>query len=196
MSEDSTSQKKINQGKELASQLFDFKLTQLQTIPADEKARLRQVYAELNEEEFEDILRQVIAAKTTQQEMVGWQIIPHDLAVILISILAWVSHDLRIAVIAGVALLVLLENIFQRSFNSRIYRPLSITVWLTYPAYLAFAYYLYRIDLPWYGIALGIVCLWGGTLLLGIISRIPTQLFMQARLEANKKLKDGQPPKK
>jgi len=178
-----TSQNKLNQGKELASQLLDYKLFQLQSLSDDEKTRLHQTYPGLNQSEFDDILHQVIEAKTSQQERVGWQIIPHDLAVILITALAWICDDLRIAVIAGVAVLVLLENIFQRYFNSRLYRPLSILVWLTYPAYLAFAYYLYRIHLPWYGIGLGVICLWGGALLLGILSRIPMQLFLQARQE-------------
>jgi hypothetical protein len=178
-----TSQNKLDQGKELASQLLDYKLIQLQSLTEAEKTRLQQTCPGINEFEFDDILRQVIEAKTSQQEKVGWQIIPHDLAVILITALAWICNDLRIAVIAGVAVLVLLENLFQRYFNSRLYRPLSILVWLTYPSYLVFAYFLYRIPLPWYGIIIGTICLWGGTLLLGILSRIPTQLFLQARQE-------------
>ena len=196
MSADPASKIKMDQGKELASQLFDFKLIQLQSLSSDEVTRLRGVYSALNEAEFNDILRQVTEAKTNQQAKVGWQIIPHDLTVLLISALTWIFQDMRIAVIAGVAMLVLLENIFQRSFNEKLYKPLSITVWLTYPAYLGFAYYLYRIHMPWYGIGLGIVALWGGTLLLGLISRIPMQLFMQARQEAAKARKEGQPAKK
>ncbi len=190
-----TSQNKLNQGKELASALFDYKLIQLQSLSDDEKTRLHQTCPGLNQAEFDDILHQVIEAKTSQQESVGWQIIPHDLAVILVTALAWISNDLRIAVIAGVAVLVLLENLFQRYFNSRLYRPLSILVWLTYPSYLAFAYYLYRIHLPWYGIVLGVICLWGGALLLGILSRIPMQLFLQARQDSASKGHEKQSPK-
>ena len=196
MSAEPSSQLKMKQGKELASQLFDFKLIQLQALPPEEKARLQEAYHALDEAEFNDILRQVIEAKTNQQTVVGWQIIPHDLTVILISIISWVTQDLRIAAIAGVAVLVLLENIFQHSFNAKIYKPLSITVWLTYPAYLGFAYYLYRLHLPWYGIILGVAVLWGGTLLLGMISRIPMQLFLQARQEAAKTRKEGKSEKK
>lgn len=176
-----TSQKKKNQAKELARKLFDYSLIQLQSLSDDEKTRLFPTCPDLNQAEFDDILHQVIEAKTSQQERVGWQIIPHDLAVILITILAWILNDLRIAIIAGVAVLVLLENIFQHYFNSHLYRPLSILVWLTYPSYLAFAYYLYHIHLPWYGIGLGVFCLWGGALLLGFLSRIPLQLLKQVR---------------
>ena len=44
----------------------------------------------------------------------------------------------------SIALLVLLESLFQFYFDRRLYRYLSALVWLTYPAYLLLAYLLYR----------------------------------------------------
>jgi hypothetical protein len=49
--------------------------------------------------------------------------------------------------------------------------------------------------LPWYGVILGVIFLWGGALLLGILSRIPMQLFLQARQETASKNHQNQSSK-
>ena len=59
---------------------------------------------------------------------------PHDLAVLVLVVLTGLVN-LRVGIIVSIALLVLLESLFQFYFDRRLYRYLSALVWLTYPAY-------------------------------------------------------------
>jgi hypothetical protein len=75
--------------------------------------------------------------------------------------------------------LVLLEGLFQFFFNRQLYRALRVLVWLTYPAYLLFAYELYREGLTPVWIVLGVIMAWAGTFLLGMFARLPIRLILE-----------------
>jgi hypothetical protein len=171
---------RLEQGRALARELYDRSVRELESLGDEEKARLRNTYPQLSRAEFDDVLRQVIEAKTQHQEHVGWQAIPHDIAVLLL-VLTTALLDLRTGVIVGIAVLVLLESVFQFTFNRRLYRPLSALVWLTYPAYLLFAYVLYRrgYELVWIAVAVVLASI--GTYILGALARLPVRIILENR---------------
>jgi hypothetical protein len=126
------------------------------------------------------VLSQVRESKLMLHKRVGWQAIPHDISV-LVLVLAAAFFDLRIAIIACIAVLVLLEGIFQFTYNERLYQPLSALVWLTYPAYLVFGYLLYRMGYSIVWIAVGVLLAALGTYVLGVLSRLPVRLILESR---------------
>jgi hypothetical protein len=172
------SSSKLSQGRALARELYDRDVRALESLSGEEKARLQQTYPQLSKAEFDDVIRQVIEAKTQHQEHVGWQAIPHDIAV-LVLVLTTALLDLKTAVIACIATLVLLESVFQFTFNRRLYRPLSALVWFTYPAYLIFAYLLYLQDLEIIWIAVAVLLASIGTYILGALARLPVRLILE-----------------
>ena len=168
------------QGQQLAWRLYDYPIQKLEKLTAAERASLLAEFPSLGEAEFDYVIQQIITARRYEQERVGWQAVPHDIAVLTIVIVATVA-DIRVAAVVGVAVLVLLESLFQYYFNQRLYRFLSALVWLTYPAYAWLAYILYRrgFNLTW--IVTAVLLTWGGTFLLGLVARIPVRLFNEAR---------------
>lgn len=186
---------KLDQGRQLARFLFDRKLVELQNITAEERSTFLKEYPLLGEGEFEDVRRQVIQAKTQQQALVGWQVLPHDISVLVLVIFTGLFWDVRIGIIAYIAVLVLTESIFQVTYSEKIYRPLSILGWLTYLAYIAFAVILYLQGYAWYWIILAVAIAWGGTFLLGALARIPMRLWIQAKREAMLKRQQAQEKK-
>ena len=180
MRKGSARQARTEQGRQLARRLYEYKLVQLEQLGSEEETRPRSEFPTLSVAEFHDVLQQVIAAKRYEQERVGWQAIPHDVAVLALVIVTAVWH-LRAGIVAGVAVLVLLESIFQFYFDRRIYRPLSTLVWLTYPAYAVLALVLHRrgMQLLWILVIVGLV--WAGTFLLGALARLPVRLIRDAR---------------
>jgi hypothetical protein len=171
---------RIRQGQDLARKIYDRKIRELESLSDEEKVKLRGEFPLLSQAEFEDVIRQTIEAKRYQQERVGWQAIPHDIAVLILVIMTAI-FDLRTGVIACIAALIFLEGIFQFYFNRDLYRPLSTLVWLTYPAYLVFAYLLYREGLQVGWIAVGVILASLGTFLLGGLARIPVRLILENR---------------
>jgi len=163
--------------------LYDYPVDRLLKINTTERASLLSEFPTLGEAEFDHVVQQLIAARRYEQERVGWQAVPHDVAALTIVVVTSLA-DLRAGVVAGVAVLVLLESVFQYYFNQRLYRFLSALVWLTYPAYAWLAYILYRrgFELVW--IAVAVAFTWGGTFLLGLLARIPARLFYEAREKA------------
>lgn len=174
---------RLEQGRQLARRLYDYKIGQLESLSAEEASHLRSEFPLLSEAEFGDVLRQTIEAKRYQQERIGWQAVPHDVAV-LVMVAVTSLADLRTGIVAGIAVLVLLESIFQFYFNRQLYRPLSTLVWLTYPAYAVLAYVLYRRGFAVLWIVVAVLLTWGGTFLLGALARIPVRLFGEARARA------------
>lgn len=170
----------IEMGRSLARKLYDYKLTQLAKLSPAEKAKLKAEYPDLGQAEFDNVLEQVIAAKEYEQERVGWQAIPHDIAV-LIFVAVTCLVDLYVGVIVGVATLVLLESLFQFYFYRPLYRYLSLLVWLTYPAYILLAYVLYQRGYERIWILLIIALAWAGSFLLGIIARQPVRLILEGK---------------
>jgi hypothetical protein len=168
------------QGQQLARRLYDYPIQKLENMTAEEKASLLSQFPSLGEAEFDYVVQQLITARRYEQERIGWQAVPHDIAVLTIVIMTVLS-DIRTGAIAGVAVLVLLESLFQYYFNQRLYRYLSSLVWLTYPAYALLAYILYRRGYYWTWIVLAVLLTWGGTFLLGLLARIPARLFYEAR---------------
>ncbi len=174
-------------GRNLARLLFDYKLRDLINLSPGEKARLQAQFPRLNEAEFNDIVTQVIDAKQYQQERVGWQAVPHDIAVVIF-VAVTTLVNLRIGVIAGVAALVLLESLFQFYFYRPLYRYLSLLVWLTYPAYILLAYVLYQRGYEWVWILVIVALAWGGSFLLGIVARLPVRLILEAKARSSKEV--------
>ncbi len=172
-------------GRNLARLLFDYKLRDLINLSPGEKARLQAQFPRLNEAEFNDIVTQVIDAKQYQQERVGWQAVPHDIAVVIF-VAVTTLVNLRIGVIAGVGALVLLESLFQFYFYRPLYRYLSLLVWLTYPAYILLAYVLYQRGYEWVWILVIVALAWGGSFLLGIVARLPVRLILEAKARSSK----------
>lgn len=174
---------RTEQGRQLARRLYDYKIHQLEKLGAEERATLLRDFPLLGEAEFNDVLRQVIEAKRYEQERIGWQAIPHDVSV-LVSVAVTCLLNLRAGIVAGVAILVLLENLFLFYFNRELYRPLSTLVWLTYPAYALLAYVLYRRGFALHWIIVTVAFVWGGTFLLGMLARVPPRIMLNARLKA------------
>ncbi|HEY43184.1 MAG TPA: hypothetical protein G4O11_04300 [Anaerolineae bacterium] len=190
---------RLRQGQDLARRLYDRKIRELESLSHEEKVELRGEFPLLSQAEFEDVVRQTIEAKSYQQERVGWQAIPHDIAVLILAI-ATAVFDLRTGVIACIATLVFLEGFFQFYFSRDLYRPLSTLVWLTYPAYLVFAYLLYQEGFQVLWIAVGVILASIGTYLLGGLARIPVRLILEnrakgiqeaARMRAEKEKESG-----
>lgn len=174
------SKAQLEQGRELARTLYDLKLHTLENLSAEEHAAFLEKFPLLSEVEFKDVLRQVIEARKAEQIRVGWFTIPHDVTVLVFVLTTWIL-DLPYAIILGIAVLVLLESLFQVTFDQRLYVPLSALVWLTYPAYIFLAWLLYNRGMPWYWVLGVIAALWGGTYLVGMIARIPMQLMLRMR---------------
>jgi len=175
---------RTEQGRQLARRLYDLKIGQLESLSGEEQARLLNEFPLLRKTEFQDVLRQVIEAKRYEQERIGWQAIPHDIAV-LIMVGVTSLLDSRSGAVAGVATLVLLEGLFQFYFNRRLYRLLSTLVWLTYPAYALLAYVLYRrgFEITW--IVMAVLLAWLGTFLLGMLARMPVRIILEARVKGS-----------
>jgi hypothetical protein len=171
---------RLRQGQDLARRLFDRKISELESLGHEEKGKLREEFPLLSQAEFEDVIHQTIEAKRYHQERVGWQAIPHDIAV-LILVIATAVFDLKTGVIACVATLVFLEGFFQFYFSRDFYRPLSFLVWLTYPSYLFFAYLLYREGFHALWIAVGVILAYVGTFILGGLARLPIRLILENR---------------
>jgi hypothetical protein len=167
-------------GRNLARMLFDYKLKDLRNLNATQTADLRAKFPKLSNVEFDDVLKQVIEARTYQQERIGWQTVPHDIAVLLFVAITCLI-DLRWGIVVGIGALVLSESVFQFYFQQRLYRVLSTLVWLTYPGYALLAYILYLRGYAYQWILLIVVLVWGGSFLLGMVARLPVRLYMQAR---------------
>lgn len=170
------------QGQQLARKLYDYPIHKLENLSADEMASLLAEFPSLGKAEFDYVIQQLVAAKSYEQERVGWQAVPHDIAVLTVVIVT-ALFDIRAGAVAGVAVLVLLESLFQFYFNQRLYRFLSALVWVTYPAYALLAYILYRRGYELIWIVAAVLLTWGGTFLLGLVARIPARLFYEARVK-------------
>ncbi len=180
-----TANRQTEQGRELARRLFELKLTDLDSLGPEERQRWLGEFPLLGPAEFDDVCRQVMEAKMFQQARVGWQGVPHDLAVLLLVVVT-TFFSLQVGIIAAVAGLVFLESVFQVYFSQRLYRPLSLLVWLTYPSYLWFGYVLFRRGLGLLWVVLAVLLAWGGTFLLGAVARIPMHLFLGARAKGKR----------
>ena len=180
--------RKLDQGKELASQLFDLKLTELDKMSEDLKKAWMAKFPLLSPAEFEDVRQQVVKAKLSQQSQVGWQSIPHDLTVLAFCLVS-VFFSLKVGLIAGVAVLVFLVSLTQVFYHQKLYQILGYSVWLTYPAYALLAFTLFERGMVWWKIAGIIVLAWGGPFVLGAIVVIPMHYFLHARAKPDLKNK-------
>ncbi len=170
------------QGQQLARRLYDYPIRRLESLAASEKASLLSEFSSLDETKFDYVVQQTVAAKRFEQERIGWQAVPHDIAVLtIVAVISLV--DIRIGAVAGVAILVLLESLFQFYFDQRLYRFFSGLVWLTYPAYAWLAFVLYQRGMEIIWIVITVLLTWGGTFLLGMLARIPGRLVFEARIK-------------
>ncbi|MBN1264681.1 MAG: hypothetical protein JXA25_04260 [Anaerolineales bacterium] len=178
MSNKAAPNNRTQKGRKLASHLYDLDMTELLALDQEQKAALRQQYPPLTTNEVEDVIQQVVDARLYEQARVGWFTLPHDLTVLVLVLVTWL-FGLRPGLIAGVAVLVLLESIIQFTFHFGVYKVFSYAVWLTYPAYLLFGYVLYAQEgFAWYWAVLGAVLAWGGTFVLGVIFRLPARMIL------------------
>jgi len=177
----------LNQGRQLAGRLLDCRLEDLKKLGGEERARLLAEFPLLDKARFEDVLQQVIAAQHLQRERVGWQAVPHDVAV-LATVLLTVLVNLRAGAVAGIATLVLLESLFQFYFERRLYPVLSTLVWFTYPAYAVLAYVLYRRGYALPLIAAVVMLTWVGAFLLGMLARLPVRLILESSARSKAEL--------
>ncbi len=174
---------RTEQGQLLARRIYDYKIEQLENMSPAEKASLLKEFPLLTEADVQYVVKELLAAKLYEREKVGWQTIPHDVTVLVLVIVTFFLN-LQMGVVAGVAVLVLMEGVFQFIFNRKIYRPLSLLVWLTYPAYILLAYTLHRQGYTNLWIGIIVVLVWGGTYLLGAAARIPMRMFYEARTKS------------
>ena len=186
---------RTEQGRELARRLYDYKISRLEQMSDSEKASLLSEFPKLGDLEFQYVVQQLISAKRLEQQRIGWQAIPHDVTVLVLVIVTTVV-GLPAGVIAGVFALVLLESLFQFQFDQRLYQFLSVLVWFTYPAYIWLAYFLYSQGYPLAWVAVIVILTWGGTYLLGILVRLPSRLYFEAKTRgaedaANRKIKEN-----
>lgn len=173
-------------GKNFAEMLYDLPIKQLINPDDAALAEWRKKFYQLDDAVFNNILKQAQEARLYQQERVGWQAIPHDLTVLLF-VIATIFFGLKIGIIIGIAALVFFESLFQFIFVRKLYKPLSLIVWLTYPAYFALAYYLFKQGYQWYWILLAVIGASFGVFILGQLARIPMHLIMEAKREAKQK---------
>jgi hypothetical protein len=173
-------------GKNFAEMLYDLPIKKLINPDDAALAEWRKKFYQLDDAVFNNILKQVQEARLYQQERVGWQAIPHDLTVLLF-VIATIFFGLKIGIIIGIAALVFFESLFQFTFVRKLYKPLSLIVWLTYPAYFALAYYLFKQGYQWYWIILAVIGASFGVFILGQLARIPMHLIMEAKREAKQK---------
>jgi hypothetical protein len=178
MSEPQQSKKQLAHGRKMAREIYDWDLKDLMSITMDDKDRLQKKYSGLSSMQVDDVINQVIEARKLEIQRVGWQALPHDLTVIVTVILT-AFFGWRVGIVGYVASLILFESIAQFYFSANLYKPLSLIVWLTYPAYLVFAYFLYQQDVVIWQIVLATVFLWAGTFFLGSLARLPSRAIIQ-----------------
>lgn len=178
MSEPQPSKKQLERGRKLAREIYEWDFKELMSITKDAKTRLQNKYSGLSSAQVDDIIRQVVEARQLEIQKVGWQALPHDLTV-LVTIILTAVFGWRVGIVGYVASLILFESIAQFYFSANLYKPLSFAVWLTYPAYLVFAYFLYRQGVVIWQIVVATIFLWAGTFLLGSLARLPTRLIIQ-----------------
>lgn len=174
------------EGRKFASMLYDLPIKKLTRPTETDLQQWAKEFPLVDEANFNYILQQTQEARTYQQERVGWQSIPHDFTVIVFVLITW-FFGLKTGIIAGIAVLVFLESLFQVVFIRQLYKPLSFLVWLTYPAYALFAGHLYQQGYSWYWIVLGVLAAWVGTFLLGVVARIPMRLILEAQKKAEER---------
>ncbi|MBN2555858.1 MAG: hypothetical protein JXA97_07960 [Anaerolineales bacterium] len=195
MTETQGSNKKLERGRKLAREIYEWDLKRLMAITREEKDELHKKYSGLSRREVDDVVQQVKDARQVEIQRVGWMALPHDLTVIVTAILTAVFRW-RVGVIGYVATLILLESIAQFIFSAGLYRILSFAVWLTYPAYILFAYSLYRQGFPIWQAAAAAAVLWIGTFLLGSLARLPSRLIIQNLSKTRSEFEQRHTPKK
>ena len=178
MTESHGSKKKLERGRKLAREIYDWDMKRLMAITPEEKAELHKKHSGLSSQEVDDIVAQVREARQVEMQRVGWLTLPHDLTVIVTAVLT-VLFGWKVGVVGYVATLILFESIAQFTFHAGLYRILSFAVWLTYPAYALFAYGLFRQAFPIWQIVVATAVLWVGTFLLGSLARLPSRLILQ-----------------
>jgi len=95
---------RIRQGQDLARKIFDRKISELESLSEEEKAKLRGEFPLLSQAEFEDVIRQTIEAKSYHQEVVGWHAVPSDIAVLIIVILTAIFGMADLSSLPGIRL--------------------------------------------------------------------------------------------
>jgi len=172
----------MQQGRALAARLHDSTLTRLGQLTQSDLAQLRRDFPDLSADQVEDVIRQVIEAKRYEGERISWQAIPHDLTVVVLTLVT-AAFTLRAGVVAAAATLFLAEGVVQSYLHHGIGRWLGTLVWLTYPAYalLGYTMLLRKYALTW--VAVGVVLAWAGPFVLRALARLLVRVMIQARVQ-------------
>jgi len=181
--EQKTTNTHLEQGKALASLLFDYKLSDLDRLDS-KHPNLRKKYALLTDAEFKDVVSQVRTAKIAQQKRYGWQLVPRDLTVILVTALTWLLNDWKLPLVFGIFLLILLANIFAVRFSEKLSPILGSSVWISYLALAAYGWYFLQNGSPWYIALSAVLGMALGSMLLVGFNRMMLAAMAKARSEA------------
>ena len=171
---------KITAGRELANYLFDFRVIDLIRLDSSDKKKMMREFEGLEMSEVEDVIHQVIHAKSVQQSRITWQLIPRDLAVIITCLFASL-YSIKIGIVAGIAVQVLLEGVFQILYSYEFSKILGKAIWLAYFALILQAYTMHKQGQIWWIIALTLLAIWFGSYIFGFLIRIPLALFVSGK---------------
>jgi hypothetical protein len=185
--EQKSSDAHLEQGKALAGLLFDYKLSELDHL-STAHPDLQKRFSLLTDAEFKDVVRQVRTAKIAQQNRYGWQMIPRDLTVILVTALTWILNDWKLPLVIGIFLLFLMANIFAMRFSEKLSPILGTSVWISYLALLAYGWYFFRNGHPWYIALAAMLGLAIGSLLVVGFNRMMLAVMSKARTDAGTRL--------
>ncbi len=171
----------------MAGLLFDYKLSELDHL-STAHPDLQKRFSLLTDAEFKDVVRQVRTAKIAQQNRYGWQMIPRDLTVILVTALTWILNDWKLPLVIGIFLLFLMANIFAMRFSEKLSPILGTSVWISYLALLAYGWYFFRNGHPWYIALAAMLGLAIGSLLVVGFNRMMLAVMSKARTDAGTRL--------
>ncbi|MEA4811665.1 MAG: hypothetical protein VB108_03730 [Anaerolineaceae bacterium] len=173
----------LEQGKALARLLFNYKVSELEK-PKNLHSNLKAQFPLLTDAEFNDVIRQVKAAKLTRQGRYSWQMIPRDLTLIIVSMLTWLLQDWKWPLVVGLFLLILFVNLFALRYSEKLSPILGSSVWFSYLALAAYGWYFYSRGMAWYFAVLAILGLALGTLVITGLAHLLTEAMNNARVEA------------
>ena len=175
---------KQDKARELAQELFELDIKELDGMNEDQKKEWRAKYDMLSKKEFEYLHRKVLAAKINRQSKAGWLTLPRDFAIIVFCVVGSLV-SLKTGLISGIATLLVFQSIFQVYYSPKLFQILGLSRIITYPAYFLLGYSLVQNGSEWWQTAIILGLTWFGSYLLNMIAAIPMQLYLRSRAESN-----------
>ena len=174
---------KQDKAKELAQELFELDIKELDDMDEDQKKEWRAKYNMLSKKEFDYLHRKVLAAKINRQSKAGWLTLPRDFATIVFCVVGSLV-SLKIGLISGIAVLILFQSIFQVYYNPKLFQIFGLSRIITYPAYFLLGYSLVQNGSQWWQTAIILSSTYFGSYLLNMVAAIPMQLYLKSRAES------------